>query len=395
MTPGARAAAAIECLDRWLAGGARIEPILRDWGRANRFAGSGDRRAIADIVYDCLRSRLRFACLGGGSDGRALVQGWARQSGSVSDIFTGIGHAPAALTPAESAMCRSVDQAPEHVRLDVPEWMLPGLHQSLGPTLAAAMGSLAERAPVDLRINRIKADEGTALSALREDGIEAKPVAAVPGALRCAPGTRIANARAYLDGLVEVQDAASQAAVLACAGVTGKAVLDYCTGGGGKALALASLTGGTCRIAAHDLFPQRMRDLPTRATRAGARIETVPTAALADQRGAFDLVFVDAPCSGSGTWRRDPEAKWALTEADLAHRIADQRDAFVAASRFVRPGGHIFYATCSLFRSENEDQVRHFMATDPSLMLVSEDRWNPDRGADGFYSALLQVTKAD
>lgn len=386
MTPAARAAAAIGLLDDWLAGAGRAEPLLRAWGRANRYAGSGDRRAIADIVYDGLRRRRSLARLSGAAGGRGIVHGMALAEGwPVGDIFSGARHAPAPLTPEEA---RAPEGAPpDPVRFDHPDWLLAPLRDSLGPRYEAAMTALGARAPVDLRANRLKGGRDAALAALAADGIEAAPLGP-DDAIRCPPGAPVARSRAYLDGLVEPQDEASQAGAGFAAPRAGELVLDFCAGGGGKALAFASLTGGAGRVIAHDVAPGRMRDLPARAARAGARIEIADAAGLAALKGAADMVFVDAPCSGSGAWRRDPEAKWTLTPERLAARIADQRDAFAAALDCLRPDGRIVYATCSILRAENGDQaralaVRHGLALEAELIRL------PDEGADGFYAARL------
>lgn len=388
MTPAARVAAAIGVMDRWEAGEDRAEPILRRWGRSNRFAGSGDRRAIADIVYDCLRRRRSLAWLSGASGGRAMAHGLALASGwPVDAIFSGEGHAPARLS-ADEMTGRAPGDAPDPVRFDHPDWLEAPLKTALGACYAASMAALGARAPVDLRANRLKGGRVAALEALAEAGIEATPLYG-PDAIRCPPGARIAASRAFIEGLVEPQDEASQDGAAFAAPVAGETILDFCAGGGGKSLAFASLTGGGGRIVAYDVAPGRMRDLPARAARAGAVIEiAADIAALAGLRGRADLVFVDAPCSGSGAWRRDPEAKWRLTPAMLSTRLDEQRAAFKGALDYLAPDGRIIYATCSLFIEENGAQARH-LAAEQGLQLEAELIRTPDKGADGFYAARL------
>ena len=399
MTPGARVAAAIEVLDRWLAGGERLEPILRAWGRANRFAGSKDRRAIGDMVYDCARRRRSYGFLGGGDGGRRMLIGRAiAGDDDPNETFSGVGHAPAPISAAERASLRSRDdlaRAPEAVRLDIPDWLAPMLRASLGDRFDAVLEAAGVRAPVDLRVNRLKATTDGAMSRLATETppLEATPLAEVEGALRLAPGARIAAASAYREGLVELQDASSQAAVLFADPAPGETVLDYCAGGGGKTLALAALMGGEGRVVAHDIEPRRMKDLPARAARAGAEVticEGAPDEALL---GACDLVFVDAPCSGSGTWRRDPEAKWALTPERLARLNAAQADAIAAATPFVREGGRLLYATCSVLSEENEAVATAFRHSNPGFELLETRNMGPGAqpvaGGDGFFAAKI------
>ncbi len=386
MTPGARAAAAIEILDAWEAGAGRAEPLLRAWGRASRFAGAKDRRAVADIVYDCLRRRRSLAARSGARGGRGLVLGLALAEGwSLETVFSGEGHAPA---PPSAAELSGWEGAPPP---DHPDWLEPLLRESLGPDYDTAMAALAARAPVDLRVNRLRTDREGARAALAAEGIETAPLPE-PDALRAPPGAPAARSRAYLGGLVELQDAASQAGAAFAAPQPGETILDFCAGGGGKALAFASMTGGRARILAHDVAPARMRDLPARAARAGAKIEIVGGEALAALRGACDLVYVDAPCSGSGAWRRDPEAKWSLTPERLSALRAAQQDAFAAALAHVRPGGRIAYATCSVLSAENQAQAAAFSAEYALPAPEEMTRW-PGEAGDGFYCAVFSLPK--
>ncbi len=386
MTPGARAAAAIEILDAWEAGEGRAEPLLRAWGRASRFAGAKDRRAVADIVYDCLRRRRSLAARSGARGGRGLVLGLALAEGwPLESVFSGEGHAPA----PPSAVELTGEEGPPPP--DHPDWLEPLLRESLGPHYDAAMAALAARAPVDLRVNRLRTDREGARAALAAEGIETAPLPE-PDALRAPPGAPAARSRAYLDGLVELQDASSQAGAAFAAPQPGETILDFCAGGGGKALAFASMTGGGARILAHDVAPARMRDLPTRAARAGAKIELVGGEALAALRGRCDLVYVDAPCSGSGAWRRDPEAKWSLTPERLLALRAAQQDAFAAALAHVRPGGRIAYATCSVLSAENQAQAATFSAEYALPAPEEMTRW-PGEAGDGFYCAVFSLPK--
>ncbi|MBM3611872.1 MAG: RsmB/NOP family class I SAM-dependent RNA methyltransferase [Alphaproteobacteria bacterium] len=394
MTPAARVEAAIALLDR-IRGGVPAEQALTNWGRASRFAGSGDRAAVRDHVFDALRRRRSAAALGGaGRDdsdaadapGRALMLGLLRQQGvDPATVFGGAGrHAPAPLGPAEAAPPAS--NLPQNVALDCPEWLAPRLAADLGARFAPVLGILRERAGVFVRVNARRAAPAAAIAALAAEGIAARAHPLAPWALELGAGAaRLRLSRAYAEGLVELQDAASQAVVAALPLGHGMRVLDFCAGGGGKTLAMAAQADLT--LVAHDRSASRLRDLPVRAARAGIAVEVRP-----DPRdlpaGGFDLVLADAPCSGSGAWRRQPEAKWTLTDGRLAALGAAQAEVLEAAARRVAPGGVLAYATCSILRAENEAAVAAFVARS-GFRLREERRFDPCAGGDGFYLALL------
>ncbi len=381
MTPQARVAAAIEVLDRVAAGDA-AERALTSWARRSRYAGSGDRAAVRDLVFDALRCRRSLAAQGGGEDGRALMIGTVRaRQDDPAHLFTGERHAPAPLTEAE----RETPPAPmpDAVRLDVPDWVLEIVRGDHGGDAEAILEALRHRAPVFLRANLLRADAVTAAQALARDGIETRPHPLAATALEVTGGVRgLRGSSAWAGGLVELQDAASQASVAAVADrLPGARVLDYCAGGGGKALALA---GFGADVTAHDVDPARMADLPARAARAGARI-----AMTADPEGPYDLVFVDAPCSGSGAWRRQAEAKWRLTPEGLRRLVRLQAEIIDAAAPLVRPGGTLVYATCSILRSENRAQVDRFLSATSGWRCAGDRQYLPTEGGDGFYAAVL------
>ena len=315
MTPGARLQAAIEILDTVLAGHP-AEQTLTNWARGHRFAGSKDRAAIRDHVFDCLRCKRSFAHLGGRDDGRGLVLGLLRDTGAdPTAIFTGEGYAPAPLTAADTP-----DPAPmpRGVALDCPDWLLPELEHSLGAITDDVLRAMRHRAPVFLRVNQARMTMAHAVDSLAQDGIETRPCRLADTALRVtANARRVRQSRAFREGTVELQDAASQAVIGALPDLARARVLDYCAGGGGKALAMAARGAD---VTAHDADPSRMRDIPDRARRAGARIDirNRPT-------GWFDLVLADAPCSGSGAWRRAPHGKWALMP-DRLTQLSDLQD---------------------------------------------------------------------
>lgn len=388
MTPGARIAAAIEVLDR-IEAGMPAEQALTGWARGNRFAGSGDRAAIRDHVFDVLRCRRSFAALGGAETGRGLMLGALRAEGTDPDaLFTGAGYAPPPLTEAERSHLGTVVTLDPLVALDCPDWLAPALRDSLGHDFALVMEALRHRAPVFLRVNLARVGVDDAVAALAAEGIRASPHPLAKTALEVTENKRkIQTSAAYAQGLVELQDAASQAVVDLLPLAPGLRVLDYCAGGGGKTLAMAARA--PILAFGHDIDPFRMRDLPTRAARAGTSVTLLATAELA-RAAPFDLVLVDAPCSGSGSWRRAPEAKGRLTPERLADLTRLQGEILSAASRFVAPGGVLAYATCSLLNAENRMQVLDFLAAVPSWQLVAERRLTPKDGGDGFFIAILR-----
>ncbi|MEI4486616.1 RsmB/NOP family class I SAM-dependent RNA methyltransferase [Frigidibacter sp. MR17.14] len=397
MTPAARLAAAIEILDRQRAG-EPAEKALTLWARTHRFAGSGDRAAIRDHVFAALRAPRSQGARGGGSqDGRAsgrqLVLGGLVAAGIDPDtLFTGEGHAPAALTPAERASLDAVPaELPEAVALDCPDWLAGPLRDSLGTGFAPVMALLRERAPVFARANLARGPREAAIAALEAEGIAAHPHPLAATAIELTGNAaRLRTAAPYLDGRVELQDAASQAVVEMLPLPAGGEILDYCAGGGGKALAMAAR--GAARLTAHDIDAGRMRDLPERARRAGARIALARPGSLGGRR--FDLVLADVPCSGSGSWRRAPEAKWTLTPARLAELTALQAEILDEVAALVRPGGVLGYATCSMLEAENGAQVAAFLARRPGWRLEAERGFTPLDGGDGFYAAVLRAPAA-
>lgn len=382
MTPGARVAAAIEVLDQVLAG-ANAEQCLTSWARGHRFAGSKDRAAIRDHVFGALRALRSFAALGGGMTGRAVMIGAERAGGrDPSALFSGEGYAPATLTDEERACQSPVLSRGE--ALDMPDWLLPELERALGADLEAICTALRPRAPVFLRANLARTTREEARQVLAREGIVATPHPLARTALQVTEGERkVATSRAYVDGLVELQDAASQAILDGLEIRPGMRVLDYCAGGGGKSLALAALGA---EVTAHDIDPGRMRDLPARARRAGVRIAQSRDPAA---EAPYDLVLLDAPCSGSGAWRRSPQGKWQLTQARLDEVCAIQAGILGETSGLVARDGVLAYATCSLLNRENGDQVSRFLARHRGWTTTGETRLTPLDGADGFYLAAL------
>ncbi|PRY26982.1 16S rRNA (cytosine967-C5)-methyltransferase [Aliiruegeria haliotis] len=384
MTPGARCAAAAEILDRWLAG-EPAEKILTNWSRASRFAGSKDRAAVRDLVFSAIRRRRSSAVLGHGETGRALVLGYLRSTGQdPEELFSGIGHAPDLLTDAERQPPRSLELGE---RLDCPDWLLPECTRSLGEERDRTLEAMRDRAPVYLRANLARTSRQSAVDRLAVEDIVTRPHPLSPSALEAVEGARrVQGSACYRDGLVEIQDAASQAVSDAIPLPDAGAVLDYCAGGGGKTLALAARGAGP--IFAHDADPRRMKDLPTRAARAGASVERLSGNDVA-RHAPYALVVADVPCSGSGAWRRQPEARWRLEPDMLEGLLALQREIVDDVAPFVAPGGALAYVTCSMFRSENEDQADWFLKRD-GWAWESGRRFSPLEGGDGFFLAVFR-----
>jgi 16S rRNA (cytosine967-C5)-methyltransferase len=386
MTPAARIAAAIEVLADLEARRRPAADALKDWGLTHRFAGSGDRAAISGLVHDALRRRASSAWLMGADTPRAVMLGLLHQerrssADAIAALFSGERHAPTLLTDAERAALAtgSLDDAPAPVRGDYPDWLDPRLAAVFGEARAQEGAALARRAPVDLRVNTQKTEQGAATAALSHLAPEPTPWS--PFGLRIertgeAKAPAIQAEPAFLKGHVEIQDEGSQIAALLCAPDPCTQVVDLCAGAGGKTLELAALMNNSGQVFATDSDRRRLAPIHERLTRAGVRNTQVRTPKgrdddpLADMAGRADLVVVDAPCTGTGTWRRNPDAKWRVRPGALDLRVADQRAVLDRAAGLVRPGGRIAYITCSLLADENEAQVMSACARHPHLSPV-------------------------
>jgi 16S rRNA (cytosine967-C5)-methyltransferase len=395
MTPAARAQAAIDLLDLIIAaardGGAAADVQIARYFRARRYAGSKDRRAVRDLLYEAIRRAGDRP-----ESGRAALVGLARERPEVAALFDGSAHGPAPVADGE----------PEAPAAAVPGW--------IAPLLAAPVerDGLLGRAPLDLRVNRLRATSED----VRPLFPEAEAVPGLPDALRLPEGSPVEQGDAYARGLVEVQDAGSQIIARACAVRPGMTVIDLCAGAGGKTLALAADMAGRGRLIAVDTVRDRLSRLLPRAERAGARhVETLlidqgrEAAALAPLVGKADVVLVDAPCSGTGTWRRNPEGRWRLTPARLDRLVAEQARILDFAAPLVAPGGRLVYATCALTDREGRDQAEAFLARHAGWTAEAggaEAGWGglgrahgagtlltPGHdGTDGFFFAVLAKT---
>jgi 16S rRNA (cytosine967-C5)-methyltransferase len=434
MTPGARLQAAIELLNAIEASPPPADSLVAAYFRSRRYAGSKDRRAISDRLFAVLRHRAR-------------IDWWITKSGTevttrrrviaalalidkqtvaaIAALFDGAGYGATPLDPLEMAVAagcagRSLDDPamPAAVRKEIPEWLIPSLSRAWGDQLDTEIAALNCEAPVDLRVNTLLTTQSEALATLAEDGIFAEPTPLSPIGLRLAGRVALSTAAAYRDGRVEVQDEASQIAALLVDARPGMTVCDLCAGGGGKTLALAATmelrSGGPGRLIAADITAKRLDGLRRRLKRSERQTIELKTLRPKDDPwidanvDAFDRVLVDAPCSGSGAWRRDPDARWRLTSAVLADYAACQLAILGAAAKLVKPGGHLVYVTCSVLCEENDDLIGAFLASTRAFELVpAESIWGAvmdapcplfgptlhlsprTTGTDGFFVAVL------
>ncbi len=426
MKVGARIAAAIEVLDAIIN---RYQPpaiALTDWGKAHRFAGSGDRNAIGGLVYDALRRRASIAWALGADTPRTLALGAAPSAlglapEAVIAACDGSDHSPTPLSEAEQAgLTRPLDEAPAHVQADIPEWLWPSFSDQFGDGAIAEGQAMARRAPADLRVNTLKSTREKVLKALA--GFGAEPCLLSPIGVRVPPpvgAQRTPNLQAeaaYQAGWFEIQDEGSQVAALLSGAGPRKQVLDLCAGAGGKTLALAALMQNTGQIYAYDADRHQLKPIFERIKRAGVRNVQVLRAGdelAVDAFGPrFDVVLADAPCTGTGTWRRRPDAKWRLKPDALKARMSEQQSVLKRAASLVKPGGRLLYVTCSILPEENTGQIAWFLEANPDFSTVpTAEIWRaaftsetplsadgrgdsllltPHRhGTDGFFIAAL------
>ena len=427
MRLGGRIAAASEVLADMAARKRPVADALKDWGLSHRFAGSGDRAAIGNLVYDALRKKLSLSWRIGDDAplplvAAVLLDGWNETPASLTAKLEGDRFAPQlpSLEVLEAFSAADLSKAPDHVQADVPEWTVPHLKAMFGADFIAECQAQTGRPPVDMRVNRLLAtrdkvladlprDIGVVASKLVEDGLR------IPAGVSDYRQPNIQAEPAFQKGWFEIQDEGSQLVAILSGAAQGETVLDYCAGGGGKTLALASLMSNKGQIFATDSDKVRLAPIFDRLKRAETRNVQVKSAKsdLSDLEGAMDMVLIDAPCTGAGTWRRRPDAKWRLSPAQLETRMKEQASILKSANAYVKPGGRIVYITCSLFREENEAQVEAFLAEnnryaalsgvelasgsgqDESLFLAGKTglTLTPRRtGTDGFFVSVLKRT---
>jgi 16S rRNA (cytosine967-C5)-methyltransferase len=422
MRDGGRLAAAIEILTEIETRHRPVRLALKSWGESARYAGAKDRAGVSGLVLDVLRRKRSLAWQMGDESPKAAALAvlhlhWDWPIERVAEAAADEVHGPGALTDAERQALiqpRDLTEAPASVRGDYPEWLEASFARVFGDDRAAEGAELSRRAPTDLRVNLLKTDPPRALKALT--AMNAEPPGLMPNALRVAApaaearGAPVEAVPQFLKGWFEIQDLGSQVAAASAGDVKGKQVLDLCAGGGGKTLALASAMGNTGQIYAFDSDARRLTDTIRRGDRAGVRNLQIRTPLnpepLKGLEARMDVVFIDAPCSGTGSWRRHPDTNWKLTQDTLDRRLADQDQVLREGAAFVKPGGRMIYVTCSVLPEEDEDRVAAFLATHPEFARTSATTdpellqfMTPDgdlrltprtSGTDGFYVAVLQ-----
>jgi 16S rRNA (cytosine967-C5)-methyltransferase len=434
MRDGGRLAAAIDVLVQIEEHHKPARLALKAWGEASRHAGSKDRAWVSGLVLDGLRRRRSLEWRIGQAGPRAVALAvlrydWDWPLDRIAEAAGEAPHGPGALSEDEMralASPRALDDASADVRGDYPDWLEPHLTRAFGEGRAEELAALSRRAPVDLRVNSLKTDTVRALKALESLGVT--PAGLMSAGLR-APAPAAAERAAPVEaapefekGWFEVQDLGSQVAAAAAGEIKGRQILDFCAGGGGKTLALAAAMGNSGQLYAYDSDARRLTDTVRRSQRAGVRNLQVKTPlrndALSGLEDRMDVVFVDAPCTGSGTWRRHPDAKWRLRPAQLERRQVEQDEVLASASAYVKPGGRLVYVTCSLLMEENEDRIAAFVAAhsnfrptntlaqiaasgqaDAAGLALLADRQTSEgylrltpasAGADGFFVAVLE-----
>jgi 16S rRNA (cytosine967-C5)-methyltransferase len=430
MTPAARLSAAIEVITAIDAQRVPAPQALKEWGTAHRFAGSGDRAAIAGLVWDVLRRRASSAFLMDADTPRARLLGMLKlergmEIAAIAALCDGGRFAPAPLDDAErtALTSRSLEGAPAHIAGDYPEWLDSHLASVFGEDRVAEATAMASRAPLDLRVNTLKAKREKVAASLKHLGARLTPWSPIGLRIELGADARnpgVQSEEDFVKGAVEVQDEGSQLAALLSAAKPGEQVIDLCAGAGGKTLALAAMMGGKGRLIATDRDKRQLAPIHERLSRAGVHNADVrapkgEAEPLSDIKASADLVLIDAPCSGTGTWRRNPDAKWRMRPGALEVRLKDQAEVLDRAAAMVKPGGRIAYITCSVLPVENSEQVRAFMARHGGFSIVppeetasvlwdkaedfaqaalrSDEGWlmTPRRtGTDGFFVSVLR-----
>lgn len=401
MTPSARLQMAIEILEGLEKTAQPTDRFLKSWFRIRRFAGSKDRRAIAEQVFGVQRHRASLAHRMGSDAPRALMIAALLKTGDdIGGLFTGGGYGPAPLTEAEQqAIAATPQSAPDWVGGEYPQWLEPELRRAFSDRLPEEMAAFIPRAPTDLRVNTLNTDRDAVMSVLMDQGLSCAPTPYAPHGIRIAgEAGNLSQSPLFESGAFEFQDEAAQIAAHLCGAAPGMRVLDLAAGAGGKSLAFAAAVRNEGEIVACDVRGEALLELEKRAERAGVRIiKTLPLEHV-QPSGLFDAVFVDAPCSGTGTWRRQPDLRWRLSPERIAYLMSVQDKLLDQAAGLVRPGGRLFYATCSILPSENQDRVAAFLARHPSFVSLNlVENWgaSPPPGLSGDFRASPAAAGTD
>jgi 16S rRNA (cytosine967-C5)-methyltransferase len=418
VTPGARVAAAIEIMDLLDETQEATNVVINSYFRKRRYAGSKDRREVTSRTYDVLRHLARLdwsiekAGLQVSSRLRLIASVWLDENIEIEVIFTGQGHSPAELNETEQTFVAqgiSVDtsELPFDVALEIPSWIAPDLIESLGDSTESEFKALNQTAPVDLRTNTLKTNLNALKEALKAEGLVTTFTQYSPMGLRIDTPTGLQNTEAFKNGDFEIQDEGSQLASLLCDVQPGMAVADVCAGAGGKSLAFAAIMKGQGLIDACDISSERLSRMGARLTRSGAEIVRSHVVGkdgedwFAQHQSGYDRVLVDAPCSGTGTWRRDPASKWRLTPESLKTYKLQQAKILSQAAVLVKSGGRLIFVTCSLLMQEGEEQVGYFLENIPGFKVMDTEKiWSkisilPFPGPGPFLRLSPAKTKTD
>jgi 16S rRNA (cytosine967-C5)-methyltransferase len=407
MIPAARLSAAIEIIEAIDTQRVPAAKALKEWGTTHRFAGSGDRAAISGLVYDVLRRQASSAWIMNDDVPRSRLLGMLKierqlDADKISALCDGSRFAPAPLSDGEHAALasRTTDDAPAHIAGDYPEWLDGYLTDVFGDDRVAEATAMASRAPLDLRVNTLKANREKVQGSLRHLGAEPTPWSSLGLRIQLGADARNPGVHAeedFIKGGIEVQDEGSQLAALLSGAKPGEQVIDLCAGAGGKTLALAAMMQGKGRLIATDHDKRQLAPIHERLSRAGVHNADVRTPKgeddpLSDIHASADLVLIDAPCTGTGTWRRNPDAKWRMRPGALEVRLKDQVEVLDRAAALVKSGGRIAYITCSVLPQENSEQIRKFIGRHGDFAVVPPAQtasvlWDK---ADDFLAATIQ-----
>ena len=423
MRPGPRIQASIDLLDAIDAGGDAADRLVAAYFRRRRYAGSKDRAAITELVYAVLRRRAwlewRLANAGAGVQGARLTVIAQLADGGVGDgditaLFDGSDHAPAPLTLEESAIVQLLRRPPSgspppSVAGNYPGWLHDALESRFGNGLATEMAALNDRAPLDLRVNSLKSSRSAVLAQLIDEGFDAQPTPFAREGIRLVGARRIDVHPLYREGVIEIQDEGSQIVAALVDAEPGERVVDYCAGAGGKALALSAAMRGQGEIIACDTGAARLRNMGPRLARAGAENIRVWSLEEGELEVMADRVLLDVPCSGTGAWRRRPEARWHLSQEKFSNYSKLQDELLVKGATVTAPNGVLVYATCSVLEVEGADRIDTFLDRTAGFEVVDVDPlWprvldgeRPDQGrfvnlspassnTDGFFIAILR-----